>query len=174
MSRTRTKRQRRRGITITQWIALTSGVLLSALLLVVLYVRSADAEYRQGESQALELARTQAGIVQADRVLSYTWDETLWIVIGKNEEDRDLIVWQRESGIETAYLEEGFAEAEIIASFQADRPSARLIRILPGWFHGIPVWELRYYPDPDSSEQGLDFYSFRTGKLLKTYTLLGE
>lgn len=170
----RSERRRRRTLSFGRWAALTTGILLSLFLLAILYVRNADADYRLGEKQAIALARAQAGLTEADRAVSYTWDETLWIVIGKNQEGEQIIVWERESGIETARMEEGFTEKEILEEFRKSRPGARLIRVLPGWFHGMPVWEIRYAKASDAKEQGLDFYSFRTGQLLKTYTLLGE
>lgn len=167
-------RRRMPLMSIGRWIALGSGVLLSAALLAVIYVRAADADYRREERQAVELAREQAWLVQVDRAVFYTWDESLWIVFGKDPEGRDIIVWERESGIEAMPLDAGYNESQIRERFRADRPSARLIRMLPAWFNGGPAWEIRYVPAPGSKQQGIDFYSFSSGTLLKTYTLLGE
>lgn len=174
MSGRRRERRRRHATVIGRWAALAGGILIALVVLAVLYVRSADADYRRGEKQAIELARAQAGLAEADRAVLYTWDETLWIVIGKNHEGEPIIVWERESGLETARMAEGYSEEQILEQFRKDRPGARIIRMLPGWFQDMPVWEIRYAPSPDTKEQGLDFYSFRTGNLLKTYTLLGE
>jgi len=170
----RNGRRRRRMAWFWQWAALAGVVFIAVCVLAVIYVRNADAEYRHGERRAIELARTEADLAEADQVVFYTWDESLWIVIGKNREGTPIIVWERESGVESMPLAEGHTEEEILERFRRDKPDARLVRVLPGWFNGMPVWEIRYMPVPGTKEQALDFYSFRTGQHLKTYTLLGE
>ncbi len=175
MSLSRTESRRRMPVmSFGRWAAFGIGVLLLAAFVAVIYVRSADAEYRSEEKRAALLAMAQAGLSEVDQVVSYTWDETLWIVFGKNQEGRDMVVWERENGIEAMGLDEGYNEEQIRHRFKSDRPSAKLIRMLPAWFHGEPAWEIRYAVAPGSDLQCIDFYSFRTGRLLKTYTLPGE
>lgn len=172
MNLSRTESRRRLPVmTPARWAAAAVTILVAAVMSAVLYFRGVDAEYREEEERAIRLAIEQGGLVQADRAVSYTWDETMWIVIGKDQEGQDWIVWERADGLEKRKISDGYSEARIRERFAAERPSARPIRVLPGWFEGRPVWEIRYERTPGSDQQGIDFYSFEDGTLLQTYDL---
>jgi uncharacterized protein YpmB len=175
MTPSRTESRRRLPfMSFSRWLAAIASLIVLAALAVVLYVRSAEAGYRAEERAAVRLAEAQAGLTEIERVETYTWSETLWVVQGKDREGTDWFVWEREGGIEKMKLSEGWSEDRIREQFAASRPSATVIRVLPGWAFDQPVWEIRYKRTPDASRQCIDFYSFRDGTLMKTYDLAGN
>ncbi|WP_276351545.1 DUF5590 domain-containing protein [Cohnella caldifontis] len=175
MTPSRTESRRRLpGMTLSRWLAAFVTLVVLAVLGVVLYVRSADAGYRGEERNAVRLAESQAGLTEIESAVSYTWNETLWVVLGKDRDGVEWFVWEREGGIEKMKLSDGYSEARIRERFAIDRPSARVIRILPGWAFDQPIWEIRYKKAPRADQQSIDFYSFRDGTLLKTYDLPGS
>jgi uncharacterized protein YpmB len=173
MSRTESRR-RLPELSFARWIFL--GVLFFVLLAAaaVLYLRSADSGYRGEESLAIKLAKSQGGLTEIDQAVLYTWNEPLWIVLGKDKDQQEWILWERKEGIVKEKLSDGFSESRIRERFASERPSAVPVRVLPGWFANQPVWEIRYRKTPRSNQQSIEFYSFKDGTLIKTYDLPGN
>nr|WP_240353833.1 DUF5590 domain-containing protein [Cohnella algarum] len=137
-------------------------------------VRNADADYRRDEAEAIELAKTEAGLTSIDSAVKHVWEETVWVVIGKDAEGVARIVWVRESGAANDALANGLSQDQAEQRFASERPGAKIVRILPGWFQDRPAWEIRYVADPETERQAIDFYAFEDGAKLKTYELPGR
>ena len=175
MSLSRSENRRRLpALSLGRWIFAGFLLLLALAVSAVLFIRSEDAGYRRDENRAIQLAKNQGGLTEVERAELYTWNETLWIVIGKDANNESWIIWERNDGLVKKKLSEGFSESRIRERFASERPSADPIRVLPGWFSGQPVWEIRYYKTRSTRQQGIDFYSFQDGTLLQTYDLPGN
>ena len=166
--------RRARTILRIKWAAAILLFLLVLAFLAALYVWFADAEYRNERNRAIALAYEQGGLTEVESASSYTWEQTLWIVQGKDEEGDAWIIWQHPDGIVKERLADGYSEAQITAQFELQNPSAELIRVQPAWFEDQPAWELRYRLVAGQDRQGIDFYSFKDGTLIQTYTLPGN
>ncbi|MBW5446596.1 hypothetical protein GE107_11045 [Cohnella sp. CFH 77786] len=175
MSLSRTESHRRLPA-LSMGRILFAGVSFFVLLAVaaVLHVRSADAGYRADENRAIQAAITEGGLAQVDRAVWHIWDESVWVVMGKDKDGQEWILWERKDGIVKEKLSDGFSESRIREHFASERPSAVPIRVLPGWFANRPVWEIRYRKTPRTAQQGIDFYSFKDGTLIKSYDLPGQ
>ncbi|WP_123040760.1 DUF5590 domain-containing protein [Cohnella candidum] len=175
MSLSRTESRRRlTSLSMGKWVA--AGIVFVALLVLafVLYVRTADSSYRADERRAVTIAKVQGGLTDIDQAVWYTWDDSLWIVSGQDKDGQSWILWERSDGIVKEKASDGYTESRIRERFAADRPAAVPLRVQPGWFGGMPAWEIRYRKSPASDQQGIDFYSFKEGALLKAYDLPGN
>lgn len=164
-------RQRPRSGAFLRWGVAVVLCVICASFVSVLFVRSADTDYRNEENQAIRLAMAQGGLTEVDRAALHTWSEPVWVVTGRDQDGQEWMLWERKDGIVKEKTADGFTESRIRERFDSDRPSAVMLRMLPGWFADQPVWEFRYEKAPKSGRQAIDFYSFKDGKLLQTYDL---
>lgn len=166
--------ERRRQSVWTGWrlTLILLGFLVFVAVVFVVYVRSADADYRGEERAAAAKAKQEAGLTEVDNVSKHVWDDSVWVVEGKDASDTDWFVWLREDGVVKEKATEGYDDERIRSRFNADHPGKKIARLLPGWFSGQPAWEIRYIDDPASKRQAIVFYSFNDGSQLKTYNLV--
>jgi len=174
MSLSRLERSRS-AIPVWRWVWL--AVLFAALVFLsfALYVRSAEADYRAGETKAIQLAKQTAGLKKTEDAVKHVWDDTVWVVIGKDADGNEMFVWELPDGsVVKEMAADGLTEAAMAARFREQSGGKRILRMLPGWFQGQPVWEIRYESDPKTDRQAIDFYAFKDGTKLKTYDLPGK
>lgn len=166
--------ERRRQSPWTGWrlSLIVLGFLVFVAVLFVVYIRSADAEYRVEERAAIAKAKQEAGLKKIDSVSKHVWDDSVWVVEGKDASNTAWFVWERQDGSVKEKVADGLSEDGIRDRFKSDRPGKKIVRLLPGWFSGQPAWEIRYIDNPDSKRQAIVFYSFKDGTALKTYNLV--
>ncbi|WP_217594999.1 DUF5590 domain-containing protein [Cohnella sp. GbtcB17] len=166
--------ERRRQSPWTGWrlTLIALGFLVFVAVVFVVYVRSADADYRGEERAAAAKAKQEAGLTEVDNVSKHVWDDSVWVVEGKDASDTDWFVWLRKDGVVKEKASEGYDAERIRSRFNADHPGKKIARLLPGWFSEQPAWEIRYFDDPASKRQAIVFYSFKDGSLLRTYNLV--
>ncbi|CAI6081040.1 DUF5590 domain-containing protein [Cohnella sp. JJ-181] len=167
--------ERRRHSAWTGWrlTLVIAGFLVFVAVVFAVFVRSADADYRGEERSAIARAKQEAGLTEIEGASKHVWEESVWVVRGKDAAATEWFVWLREDGSVKEKAEDGLDEAAAAARFQADHPGKKIVRQLPGWFAGQPAWEIRYIDDPASKRQAILFYSFKDGSQLKTYSLIG-
>jgi len=164
-----------RPIRFGRWILALLLLLAAIAASFALYVRSADSGYRNDRNRAVSQALGQGGLAQVDQASSYTWEETMWIVQGKDNEGEAWMLWERSADdIYSIKLSDSYSEEQMLGQFGLQRPAAELVRIQPGWFNDAPVWEVRYRQSQGSDKQSIDFYSFKEGTLIRTYDLPGR
>ncbi|MFC3801347.1 DUF5590 domain-containing protein [Cohnella sp. GCM10012308] len=166
--------ERRRQSAWTGWrlTLIVLGFLVFVAVVFVVYIRSADAEYRGEERAAVAKAKQEAGLIKIGNVSKHVWDDSVWVVEGKDASDTDWFVWLRQDGSIKEKSGDGYSEEGIRDRFNSDHPGKKIVRLLPGWFSGQPAWEIRYIDDPDSKRQAIVFYSFKDGNALRTYNLV--
>lgn len=167
--------ERRRQSAWTGWrlALIIAGFIVFLAVVFAVYVRSADAEYRGEERSAIGRAKQEAGLVKVDRATKHVWEDSVWVVEGKDAANAEWFVWLRKDGVTKEKAGDGLGEAQVRNLFEASRPGKKVVRLLPGWFAGQPAWELRYIDDPAAKRQAILFYSFKDGTELKTYNLIG-
>lgn len=153
------------------WLAFWCLVLLVALLLVL--VRVAGSSYAGEEREAVRRALQNAGLVDVEWAFKHVWDEKVWVFLGTDAEGVSWMVWESPDGYVRERVADIVTEDELRTRLAEDDPQRRIERIVPGWFRGEPVWEVRYWPHPDAENQAIDFYSVRDGAKRKTYELPG-
>lgn len=156
------------------WVWLAAVLLLSSLALVVWLVRQAGSDYAMEEREAVRRVMREAGLVSVEWAFLHVWDDRVWVVLGTDGEGVRWMVWETPDGYVREREADLVSEAELRAMIRNDDPERRILRIVPGWFQGEPVWEVRYYrTGPDEDRQAIDFYSARDGTKRKTYDLPG-
>ncbi|MFC4302881.1 DUF5590 domain-containing protein [Cohnella boryungensis] len=158
------------SLTRGKWIILIAGFVLFVLVSFVLYVRTADSEYRKEENKAVRLAKEQGGLTEVTEAVSHTWEETVWVVTGKDAEGQSWMVFEHKDGVLRAKLDDNLSREQMLDLFARDH-EGKPIRMMPGWFNGQPAWEIRYWNDAGEEHQSLSFYALADGSMLKTYTL---
>ncbi|MBB6735470.1 DUF5590 domain-containing protein [Cohnella zeiphila] len=176
MSLSRSENRRRSsGVPVGRWIIV--GVLFVVLVCIsfVLYIRSAEADYRAEANQAIRTAKQEAGLKKTDEAIKHVWDDTVWVVTGKDADGNDIFVWELPDGTVTKEkAADGLAKSQAVSRFREENGNLQIVRIIPGWFQGQPVWEIRYESDPSTDRETIVFYSFKDGAKLKTYDLPGK
>ena len=175
MSLSRAEERKRPPImTGRRWTLLILGFLVFVIVIFVIYVQSAGAGYRNEKDDAIRLAKKEAGIAKTTDAVKHVWDESVWVVTGKDADGVKWIVWERQAGIVKEKEDDGLNEAAAKRRFAEEHPGQQIVRVLPGWFENQPAWEIRYVSDPESERQAIDFYAFKDGTKLKTYDLPGK
>lgn len=174
MSLSRSERFRRlpRGMVI-RWLIVVAGALLFAIVSFVLYVRSADSDHRRGELHAYRIAMQEGAISGINGGYRHTWENTVWVVLGVDEEGDDAAVWIRDDELLMKLkIAENMSEERMREQFAAAHGGDEPIRMLPGWFEDQPIWEVRYWSDYGGRRhQAIDLYAYTDGTKLKTYEL---
>ncbi|WP_027093607.1 DUF5590 domain-containing protein [Cohnella thermotolerans] len=161
-------------MSVRRWIWLSVCFVLFVCVAFVLYIRSVNADYESERTEAIRLAKSEAGMKETLDAVKHVWDESVWVVIGKDADGVKWYVWERADGIVKEKADDGLSREQIVDRFNADHPGQEIVRILPGWFQGQPAWEVRYVSDPSTKREAIDFYSFKDGTKLKTYDLPGK
>lgn len=157
-----------------RWLVVFAGFVVFVLVCFVLYIRSADADYRRAETRAIAYAKQQGGLTDIDAVDLHTWEENAWIVTGKDADGEQWMIWVRQSDYVKLKVSENVSKARMIGIFTAAHGGEKPIRILPAWFQDAPAWEVRYWNDAGVRHEAIDFYSFKDGSKLKTYELSAQ
>ncbi|RED58734.1 hypothetical protein [Cohnella phaseoli] len=158
------------SFTLGRWLFIISGFILFLIVSFVLYVRSADSDYRRAENEAIRIGKAQGELVNVFEAVRHTWQGNVWIVTGEDAGGERWTVFELENEIVRKKASENLTEEQMLAKFAAAH-TGKPIRIMPAWFNGQPAWEIRYRNEGDERLQSLDFYSFEDGSLIRTYVL---
>ncbi|WP_373229672.1 DUF5590 domain-containing protein [Cohnella sp.] len=159
------------SLSLIRWLVIITGFILFLLVSFVLYIRSADSGHRHAEKKAYQIAQNQGGLKEVNKASIHTWDETVWVVRGEDSEGNEWLVWEREQELVKRKVSENVSEEQMLDMFARENAGRIALRILPGWFQGQPVWEIRSRNEPRDGHQLIEFYSFENGTKLRTYWL---
>lgn len=156
----------------TKWILLSISGFLLLLLIAQIYYSYVMSDTWTEEKAAVQAARQFGGLNAVDKTYRSVWDKDsiYWVIAGKDEEQKDLMVWVKfteqkvpAGGKETVHavpLDSGRSEAQMRAQIQQDLPGAEIHRLLPGMYQGEYVWQLHYELDHQTKYR---FYRFSDG-----------
>ncbi len=161
------------SLTLGRWLVIVAGFVVFVVVSFVLYVRSADSDYRRAENQAIRIAKEQGELVKVFEAVSHTWQETVWIVTGEDAAGERWTVFELNSEIVRKKASENMTEQQMLDKFAASH-TGKPLRVMPAWFNGQPAWEIRYWNESSGDRQSLDFYSFEDGSLIRTYLLSSQ
>lgn len=172
MSLSRTESFRRLPrVSRLKWLIVGAGFIAFVIVSFVLYIRSADSEYRLAERKAINMAIQQGGLVDADNATIHTWDETVWVVEGTDASGEKWMIWVRAEELVKLKVSDNVSESQMLSRFAETHDGKSPVRMLPGWFQDQPAWEVRYWSEIGKRHQAIDFYAFKDGSKLKTYEL---
>lgn len=154
-----------------RWIIVIAGFIVFVLVTFVLYIRTADSDYRKAEARAIKTAKQQGGLVKIHSSELHTWDEKVWVVTGDDDVGETWMIWERETETLKLKVNENVSKSRMIAMFADAHGGQKPNRIIPGWFQGMPAWEIRYWSESGERHEAIDFYTFSDGTKLSTYEL---
>ncbi|MBW7473401.1 DUF5590 domain-containing protein [Paenibacillus oenotherae] len=166
-------RKRESRMTPLKWTLLAAAAILILLIAANGYYRYVQSPSWEEERAAEKQARETAGFTETIDSHKFVWDETVWVVEGKDKDGDEAYAWLRE-GSEPIVLKarEGLTEEAMEERFLQSRPDADLERLTLGSLNGEPVWEAFYYRKLDGKgNYYYDFYRFGDGSAVTTYTL---
>ncbi len=119
----------------------------------------------QGEKEAVQRARQEAGLTEAGKVWKSVWDNVCWVVEGKGEDGQKIMVWLPEGGqAEVKPLSEGVSESQVRKIIQDQYPGITVVRLLPGIYNNELVWQLFY---KEKAHHYYRFFRFSDGTSLE-------
>jgi uncharacterized protein YpmB len=156
-------------------VILIGSFVVFALLLFGLsqFFQTIQAGAWSEESQAVETAYKKTIMTKATKVETFVNAKIFKIVYGEDAIGQQLIVWISDLGVHTEYVADGLQDKDLRTQFAKKEPTAKLLRILPGKFKDMYVWELYYKKPGESGRQTYyyDYINFKNGTLLDTYNL---
>ncbi|CAH1218344.1 hypothetical protein PAECIP111893_04407 [Paenibacillus plantiphilus] len=168
-------RKREPVMTPLKWTLLAAAALITIVLLVNGYYRHVQSplweEERAAEKQAIETAE----FTETADAHKFVWDETLWVVEGKDKDGDEAYVWLKQEDKDKPLIlkvKEGVTAEAIEEQFNQSKPDADMERVTLGMLNGEPVWEVFYYrKQAGSGNYYYDFYRFKDGSAVTTYKL---
>ena len=155
-----------------KWLLIAAAVILAIAAAAVWFYLSARSGFEAAERQAVQAALEQSSLVRVDRLSHYAGDEPYVIVFGSDAEDQPLIVWVGGGEVHEEKAADGVSENDIRALLAARVGTAEVIRLTPGVWQGMRVWEAFYKTEEaDGFRYYYDYYRFSDGELLETYRL---
>ncbi|MGG3842245.1 DUF5590 domain-containing protein [Anoxybacillus kestanbolensis] len=119
------------------------------------------------EQRAIKQAE-QKGIVEVTDVYTYRGSDVYVVVIGKNDEGEQMIVWVTEKGkvVDVRHVSEGITRQQALSAVQPYHPKT-VVSVKLGMEKGIPLWEITYIDERD--RYSFYYVRFEDGAFLKRY-----
>ncbi len=152
-------------------IALLTGIIVMLLIILfssLSYIR-ATSPVRQAKTEAIQLAEQYAKIEQVDQFYWFTREQTYFSVLGKNDQQQEVIAIIPKSGEKVTVLaqEEGLTEDEAKEKIFNEYPSETLRKATLGMFEDKPVWEVMTKDDKGNNYYLLDFKDGKEVKVIR-------
>ncbi|WP_144023682.1 DUF5590 domain-containing protein [Paenibacillus sp. FSL H8-0548] len=159
-------------MTMQRWLFAVVASLILIFTGVFVYFRDIQQPQWLEAKEAKQQATQFADLASVEKVYRHIWNKESWIVQGSNQQDEEIYVWLSEDQSPVSSLAaEGVTKEQISDEFKKKKQDADIIRIQPGLFDDVRVWEV-YYRDGDSSiHYYYDFYKFDNGAFIDSYKL---
>ncbi|MGF7049901.1 uncharacterized protein YpmB [Paenibacillus sp. DS2015] len=157
------------------------GVVIFLLILFGLYryyIYIIQDQHSQ-EALAITAAKQNTELVKVTDTQKSVWDTISWVIEGKDNEQRDLMVWVQftednqlaleQDAVHSELLENGVSKGQIRSKIISELPGIDEIRIQAGMYYGEYVWQVYYF---EKDHYYYRFYKFRDGSPIgDRYTL---
>ncbi|MEI7024506.1 hypothetical protein [Paenibacillus sp. y28] len=153
--------------------ALWTIVIVAALLLVMLLVyRHIQQGHWLEEHHAVQTVTENVyGLQTVSEIEQFTMDKHYTIIYG-TKDDQPAIVWSSDDEIQVEYASSGVSKDQVRGYVQSAHPEAEVLRVTAGKWEGQLVWEAFYkLKQPEGERYYYDFYLFKNGQKLDTFTL---
>ncbi|MHA0855392.1 cell wall elongation regulator TseB-like domain-containing protein [Paenibacillus sp. CMAA1364] len=148
-----------------------SVIIILALLfgLFRYYIYIMSDEWKQ-ESMAIVAAKQHSELVQVTRTSKSVWNNVVWVIEGKDQEEKQLIVWvpltseyaldETPGAIHTEWLVDGMTKDQMLSIVNKEDKSIKKVHLELGLFNGTAVWQM-FYKEVDHYRYR--FYRFTDG-----------
>ena len=148
-------------------ILLTISLIALAIVSALTYLNLSFAPYSSAKSQANDIAKEKAGIVQPDYFGNYTREKQYYSVGGltKGEKYRYIII-NAKSGKTKIFNKNNAPVRQTVINGVVDRYNAKkILHINLGLYKNKPTWEVTFQKKNGSI--GYNLVDFRTGKSIQ-------
>lgn len=149
------------------FIGLTVFLIMLIIGSIVLYRRSV-APYNNSKEEAFEYATTHSDIITPEEFYWYNDTETFFTVVGKTEEDTELVVLinQDNGDVTSIPIEETISKQSAIQKTREARQPDKILEARIGMDNNIPIWEVSYRNE--NGRLGYYILSLEDGEWLRT------
>ncbi|USK37698.1 DUF5590 domain-containing protein [Cytobacillus firmus] len=122
---------------------------------------------RAAESKAVELAKQETDLAEAENFNLYHGNETFYVIEGKDQDGTSIYVWvpEKKGKIVSLKQSDGISKNEAINRLKQEKNYAEIMSVRLGMEKNIPLWEIHYR----SGSNLINYYyiDFKTGEWLK-------
>lgn len=149
------------------FIGLTVLLIMLIIGSIVLYRRSV-APYNNSKEEAFEYAIAHSDIITPEEFYWYNDTETFFTVVGKTEEDTELVVLinQDNGDVTSIPIEETISKQSAIQKTREARQPDKILEARIGMDNNIPIWEVSYRNE--NGRLGYYILSLEDGEWLRT------
>ncbi|OPA81482.1 hypothetical protein BVG16_04010 [Paenibacillus selenitireducens] len=158
-----------------KWIVIMISIFILIMLGLHLFYRNIQSNEWTQEGMASKAAIETNALKKVTSVQKSVWEDVYYIVNGVNDQDQNMVVWVNQKGtsIHAEQANAGMSKEAIQNKLLSKAPNAEIISAVPTIWEQQYAWQVFY---KDKSEDGnmryyYDFYRFRDGEYLTTYTL---
>ncbi|UVI32434.1 cell wall elongation regulator TseB-like domain-containing protein [Paenibacillus spongiae] len=157
-----------------------AAVVIASIVVLLIgangYYRYVQAPMWNDQTKLEEQAMKIAGLQETSDSYTYVWDDTIWIVEGKDKQGDEVYVWLYENpnAMQPVIrkVKDGVTKEQLKEKLLSSKPDANLEHIKLGWKDNEPVWELFYSRDQSGTDfYYYDFYRYSDGGFIITYSL---
>ncbi len=149
---------------------LISTLIFMSLLIigVTTVLRKSLSPLKQARVETIELAESQADLVEADDFYWYNGNETYLTITGKNSVEEEIIVIVKQEGgsIEVVDQEETFSKGEAIRKVVELENPVRILEARIGVHEDLPIWEISFRQE--NGRIGFTMLSLKSGEWIRT------
>lgn len=148
-----------------KWIITTSILFLMIAGASIAVYSKARAPIKNFQEKAETRAKSEAGIVSIDQFYLYNGTETYYVIIGKQKDEKQIVVWipeDKKKPILIKDMADGISEQEALNKLFSEENPSEILGVRLGMEKDLAVWELSYL----DSKANLNYYyvHFETGK----------
>lgn len=122
---------------------------------------------RAAESKAVEIAKQETDLSEAEDFNLYHGTETFYVIEGKDHDGTSIYVWipEKKGKIVSLKHSDGISKNEAINRLKQEKNAAEIVSVRLGMEKNIPLWEIHYR----SGSNLINYYyiDFKTGEWLK-------
>ncbi|MEZ7790067.1 cell wall elongation regulator TseB-like domain-containing protein [Niallia circulans] len=151
-----------------KWIWIIVVVVLIGLAVSINTYVQAMKPVKSAREVAENIAKKEADLKEVDSFQLYNGKEAYYILEGKNDDNKDIIVWINEKShkVTEKLKKDGLTKQEALNILLSKQTPEKVNHVCLGMYDGIPVWEIYSHTDKDS----INYYwiDFETGEILLT------
>ncbi|WP_404355325.1 DUF5590 domain-containing protein [Cytobacillus firmus] len=149
-------------------------ILWGIIILIVISIGAGSFIYlnstkpvRAAESKAVEIAKQETDLSEAEDFNLYHGAETFYVIEGKDHDGTSIYVWvpEKKGKIVSLKQSDGISKNEAINRLKQEKNAAEIVSVRLGMEKNIPLWEIHYR----SGSNLINYYyiDFKTGEWLK-------
>jgi uncharacterized protein YpmB len=146
----------------------SAGVVLVLILLYQFYTTVHEGQWLIEEG-SIETVTSSTYMRHVNQTFAYHGDKPYTIVYGTDPDERPMIAWVSAEGAHAEYESDGITATEVRDKVLAQAADAEIMRISPGVYDGVYVWEVFYKRNVEQGVQHFyDYYRFQDGHYIET------